>query len=234
VKLRLRPCRRGSSLVEFNPKPSPSHRGANLRAVLADAAGERDASTPPSSSMKRAQIMANRAHKHIQRQPRRLLARRRGLVRSRRSPLVPLIPPAPTGCRECAPSHPGRARASSSCAARRRTSMSPTRLFCGRPDCGDAPKLVSMATPSRKAATLELPPRWQEMWRRILAAQQRLGSLAGRAMAGAVESIAANAKLRAPLVRHRVGGRRLVHECGRDRSRSPRPAARREAPGERP
>ena len=45
-------------------------------------------------------------------------------------------------------------------------SMSPTRLFCGRPDCGDRPKLVSTATPQRTAATLELPPRWHETWRR--------------------------------------------------------------------
>ena len=46
----------------------------------------------------------------------------------------------------------------------------------------------------------------------IFASQQRLGSFTGRAMAGPVESVAANAKIPAPFVWHGVGGRRFVHE----------------------
>jgi len=48
---------------------------------------------------------------------------------------------------------------------------------------------------------------------KILAPQQRRGVLVGGAMAGAVKSVAANTVLLAPLVRHGVGGGRLVHEA---------------------
>ena len=42
---------------------------------------------------------------------------------------------------------------------KRSASRSPTRLFCGKPDCGLMPMLVPMATPFRIPVTLELPPK---------------------------------------------------------------------------
>ena len=44
-------------------------------------------------------------------------------------------------------------------------SRSPTRLFCGSPDCGLRPMLVPTATPSRMPVTELLPPKWQEITR---------------------------------------------------------------------
>ena len=83
---------------------------------------------------------------------------------------------------------------------RAKTSKSPTRLFCGRPDCGLMPRLDATDLPSRMAQSDELPPRWQEMTLRSLAAEQ-LGHPAGDvAMAGAVEAPAADAELGRPLV----------------------------------
>src|SRR5881392_3162251 len=40
-------------------------------------------------------------------------------------------------------------------------SRSPTRLFCGKPDCGLRPILLPIATPLRIPVIDELPPRWQ-------------------------------------------------------------------------
>ena len=100
-------------------------------------------------------------------------------------------------------------------------------------DCGEMPKLVSMATPSRIAAMLELPPRWQEMWRIFAAAEQFLSLFAGRAVAGAVKSVAADAVLLLPLVRDGKSARlrpMRIEERGFEQAR---PMAAKESAAER-
>ena len=102
---------------------------------------------------------------------------------------------------------PGSSRTSSrllpvsrSMTGRAKTSKSPTRLLCGRPDCGLMPRLHATDLPSRIAQSDELPPRWQEMTLMSRPAEQ-LGHPAGDvAMAGAVEAPAADAELGRPLV----------------------------------
>ena len=115
--------------------------------------------------------------------------------RSRTSPLRPLMPGEPRLRRRarCAIASGSRPRCFITNSAAN-TSRSPTRLLCGTPDCGDMPKLVSTATPSRMPATLELPPRWQEMWR-TRAARAAPRPLGGGPVAGAVEPVAADAEL---------------------------------------
>ena len=95
--------------------------------------------------------------------------------------------------------------------------MSPTRLFCGSPDCGE--RQSSYRSPRH----CETPPRSScrpdgtKCAADRCGRQQRLRPLAGRAVARAVESVAPNAVLRPPLVGHRIGRRRLVHEAVRER-----------------
>ena len=67
-------------------------------------------------------------------------------------------------------------------------------MFCGRPDCGDMPKLVSIATPSRMRGHARTAAEVTgDVARR--AAEQRLRALGRGAVAGAVEAVAAHAEL---------------------------------------
>ena len=111
-------------------------------------------------------------------------------------------------------------------------SRSPTRLFCGRPDCGLSPMLVPMARPSRMPVMELLPPRWQEMTRSpgwpgftgrgaglvkaadalgdVVPAQQLGRALGDELVAGPVETVAPHARL-IPRFGHGVARRGLGH-----------------------
>ena len=82
-------------------------------------------------------------------------------------------------------------------------SKSPTRLLCGKPDCGLMPMLVATLLPPRIAHSELDPPRWQEMIRRSVAAEQFRRPRGDVAMARAVKAPAADVMLLGPFERHR-------------------------------
>ncbi len=85
--------------------------------------------------------MSNRPHEHIQRKLAPRISRRRSFIQIPNIATAPADPHQP----RLAPQNPRhlvrRPRpTSSSCTARRTNRYRPTRLFCGRPDCGRSPK----------------------------------------------------------------------------------------------
>ena len=134
--------------------------------------------------------------------------------RSRTSPLTPLRPSRPLRSARSPSTSASVCPVCFMITGRANGSKSPTRLLCGRPDCGLMPMLVATLWPSRIAHSELEPPRWQEMIRKIVAAQHFGRARGDVAMARAVKAPAPHVILFGPDVGRRVVpvalGNRLV------------------------
>ena len=192
-------CRR----VELDAEPAEvaADAGSNDRRVLADAAGEDDRIGAAELEQVGTQVMADRADEHVdgelgpRRRPRRRRLRcRGGRARRQQSPSRPdsLARMSRTSSRLLPVSRRITGRA--------KTSKSPTRLLCGRPDCGLMPRLhrdrLAVADGTQRRAAAEVARDHLDV-----GSAQELGHAPGDvAMAGAVEPPAADAQLGRPLV----------------------------------
>ena len=140
--------------------------GPHGYAVFANAAGEHDRIGTAEFDQVRAQVMPHRADEHVERQFRALV--------SAGSRLFQIADVAARAAQpeQTASALPGRpALASSDLPVACITtgiangSKSPTRLFCGKPDCGLIPMLVATLFPPRMAHSELDPPKWHEMIR---------------------------------------------------------------------